>query len=308
MSGDEFIQPLFAVQGLKNPESIPGLTGVARESEHSLLTQIEQDLENGVRSFLLFGVPESKRESGFDFTFPERMISTIKKRFGSDLFLAVDVCLCSYTSHGQCGFLSPEGDHVDNSTTVAELARAASIYAAAGADCVAPSDMMDGRVAAIRRSLDQVGRPDALILSYSAKFHSKFYGPFRVAADSAPKGTNRVLTDRSTYQIDPARPSDALLSSRRDADEGADILMVKPALAYLDVLAKLSAEIPLPWAAYEVSGEWAGIELLAERNLVDGPRAHLESWTAIRRAGAEIIISYGARRAREWIQKYGNAK
>ena len=181
------------------------------------------------------------------------------------------------------------------------LADEALQFAAAGADCVAPSDMMDGRVAAIRAALDAEGLDDRLIMSYSAKFHSGFYGPFRVAADSAPAAA--ALHDRASYQIDPARPRDALLSSRRDAEEGADILMVKPALPYLDVLSQLSQEIALPWAAYQTSGEAAGLKLLADNDLADLQRVNVEAWTAMLRAGASIVISYDARHAAEWLGK-----
>lgn len=303
VSVEQFIQPLFAVEGIRDREAIPGLTGTWRDTPDSLLSQIELDLEAGVRKFLLFGVPGAKGVREFDFSFTARQISGIKKRFGTDLLLAVDVCLCSSTEHGQCGILNPEGDHVENHATVRELARAAAEYAQAGADCVAPSDMMDGRIAAIREALDAEGLERTLLMSYSAKFHSRFYGPFRVAADSAPKGRASKLNDRATYQIDPGRPQDALLSSLRDAEEGADILMVKPGMPYLDVLQDLSRQIPLPWAVYEVSGEYAAVELMAEKGLVQREAAHLEAWTALARAGASMIISYGSRYASEWIER-----
>jgi len=297
----QLIQPLFVVEGLRDREVVPGLTGVYRDTSQTILAQIEKDLEAGARKFLLFGVPGEKKESGFSYDFTSSAIESIKKQFGSDLFLAVDVCLCSSTTHGQCGILSDSYDHVMNHQTVVELAKAATAYAQAGADCVAPSDMMDGRIAAIRESLEEAGLEQTLLMSYSAKFHSKFYGPFRVAADSAPKGEVK-LKDRATYQIDPGRPSDALASSLRDAEEGADILMVKPGLPYLDVLANLKREIPtLPWAVYEVSGEYAAIEMLAERGLMSGVDAHVESWTAFARAGASMIITYGARNGRKWL-------
>jgi porphobilinogen synthase len=307
VSLEQLIQPLFAVEGLAQRELVPGLTGVYRDNETSLLKQIEADLEAGVKKFLLFGVPATKRLRDFDASFTASQVAAIKRRFGADAFLAVDVCLCSSTEHGQCGILNEARDHVENSATVTELARAALAYAQAGADCVAPSDMMDGRIGAIRRALDQAGLDRTLLMSYSAKFHSRFYGPFRLAADSAPKvslaagaaGTT-PLQDRATYQIDPGRPSDAYASSLRDAEEGADILMVKPGLPYLDVLASLSSRIAKPWAVYEVSGEYAAIELLAEKGLMNSPLAHLEAWTAFARAGASIIITYGARRAREF--------
>jgi porphobilinogen synthase len=301
VSREQLIQPLFAVEGISARQDVPGLTGVYRDTSSSLLKQVEEDLEAGVSKFLLFGVPGAKGSSAFSHDFTSARIAALKKQFGSDIFLSVDVCLCSSTEHGQCGILNPEGDHVENGHTVAELARQALIFAQSGADCVAPSDMMDGRIAAIRQALDQAGLERTLLMSYSAKFHSRFYGPFRVAADSAPKGQVH-LKDRATYQIDAARPKDALLSSLRDAEEGADILMVKPGMPYLDVLSQLSREIALPWAVYEVSGEYAAIELMAEKGLMAGREAHVEAWTGFVRAGASMIITYGARRAREWLE------
>ncbi len=302
VSHHQLIQPVFVVEGIKDREPIPGMTGVFRETPESLIRQTEKDLEAGVRKFLLFGVPSEKKLSGFDPSFVAGQIAALKKRFGSDLFLSVDVCLCSSTTHGQCGILNAEGDHLVNDKTVAELAKAALKYAQAGADCVAPSDMMDGRIGAIRQALDANDLDRTLLMSYSAKFHSKFYGPFRLAADSAPKGGASKLTDRATYQIDPARPSDALESSLRDVEEGADILMVKPGMPYLDVLANLTREIPTkPWAVYEVSGEYAAVEILAQQGLMNRELAHVEAWTAFVRAGAQMIITYGAREAQAWL-------
>jgi porphobilinogen synthase len=300
VSVEQLIQPLFVVEGIRARETIPGLTGVHRDTAGSLLRQVEADLERGVSKFLLFGVPEARSLKDFSFDFVAAQIAALKQRFGADIFLATDVCLCSSTEHGHCGILNPEGDHVENAASVAELARAAVAYAHAGADCVAPSDMMDGRIGAIRGALEDAGLERTLLMSYSAKFHSGFYGPFRLAADSAP-AADVALKDRATYQIDPARPMDALASSLRDAEEGADILMVKPGMPYLDVLADLSREIPLPWAVYEVSGEFAAIEVLAQQQLINAPAAHREAWTALVRAGASMIITYGARSAREWL-------
>ena len=302
LSPSKLIQPLFVVEGIKQKESIPGLTKVYRDTEDSLLQQVETDLKNGVNSFLLFGVPASKSEKDFSYDFTACQLASLKKRFGQDIFLSVDVCLCSYTSHGHCGILNDANDHVVNHLSVQALANAALAYSQAGADCVAPSDMMDHRIRAIRETLDRQDKAETLIMSYSAKFHSGFYGPFRAAADSAPKGEIKIK-DRATYQIDPAHPSDAYRCSVRDMEEGADILMVKPGLPYLDVLADLSKRIPLPWAVYEVSGEFAAIELMQEKGLVDGKRAHLESWTAFFRAGAEMVITYGARSAKEWMKE-----
>jgi porphobilinogen synthase len=296
----KLIQPLFVAEGISKKESIAGMTGVFRETPDSLLKQVESDLEAGVKSFLLFGVPSSKSESAFNYDFTSSQLLSLKKRFGNDIFLAVDVCLCSYTTHGHCGILTDSEEHLDNGASVEALAKAALAYAQAGADCVAPSDMMDHRIRAIRETLDAHKLYQTLIMSYSAKFHSGFYGPFRNAADSAPKGELKIK-DRATYQIDPANPSDAFRSSLRDQEEGADILMVKPGLPYLDVLKELSSQIPLPWAVYEVSGEYAAVELMAEKGLIDGRRAHLESWTAFFRAGAQMVITYGARNAKAWM-------
>ncbi len=301
LSPEQFIQPLFVAEDVAHREPVPGLPAVYRETPLSLLTQIEQDLEAGVQKFLLFGVPQAKQERAIDWSFTSGQIAAIKQRFGRDVWLSVDVCLCSSTPHGHCGVLNPEGDHVDNLASVEELAAAAASYAAAGADCVAPSDMMDGRIGAIRSRLDDEGRERTLLMSYAAKFHSNFYGPFRVAADSAPK-MKSGLSDRASYQIDPARPADALLSVERDIAEGADILMVKPGLPYLDLLADLSQRFPQPWAVYEVSGEYAAIEGLAAQGLAHRENAHREIWTAFARAGASMIISYGARHAREWLE------
>ena len=304
VSPDQLIQGYFVVDGIRVKEPIPGLTGVFRDTPDSLLRQVESDLKAGSSKMLLFGVPAAKKSKNFDPSFTAHQIAALRKRFGKDLWISVDVCLCSYTDHGHCGILTHEGDHVDNGRSVAELARVALAYAQAGADCVAPSDMMDSRVAAIRDTLDAHGLERTLLMSYSAKFHSKFYGPFRLAADSAPKpGSVSKLKDRATYQIDPGRPSDALECSLRDAEEGADILMVKPGMPYLDVLADLSRAIAKPWAVYEVSGEYAAIEVMAEKGLIQGPAAHVEAWTAFVRAGASMIISYGARHAREWLKQ-----
>lgn len=300
VSAEQFVQPLFVIEGLTEKQAVPGLNGVYRETVASLITQVETDLAAGTSKFLLFGVPEAKALHNFDFSFLTAQINALKQHFGQDIWLAVDVCLCSSTEHGHCGVINNDGDHVLNGDTVAALSDAAVNYAAAGADCVAPSDMMDGRVATIRDALDSAGLERTIIMSYSAKFHSGFYGPFRLAANSSP-ATDNPLSDRSSYQIDPGRPNDALLSAARDADEGADILMVKPGLPYLDVLSDLSAEIPLPWAVYHTSGECAALELLAREKLADRGQSNLEAWTAFVRAGASIIISYNARFAPEWL-------
>jgi porphobilinogen synthase len=301
VSPEQFIQPHFVVDGITEPQPVKGLPGICRETPDSLLRQIETDISNGTNKAILFGVPAAKAEKDFDFSFTAQQIAAIKQQFGSDIWLAVDVCLCSATTHGHCGVMNDGGNHIINAGTVAELARASLIFAQAGADCVAPSDMMDGRVGVIRSTLDENGFDATVLMSYAAKFRSGFYGPFRDAADSAPQA-NTSLTNRATYQIDPGRPADALASALRDASEGADILMVKPGLPCLDVLAELSQTIPeKPWAVYQVSGEYAAIELLAEHGLADGPAAHVEAWQAFVRAGASIIVSYGARSAAAWL-------
>ena len=298
VTAGKLIQPLFVVEDLARPEPVQGLGGVFRDTAESLAGRIESDLRAGVTKFLLFGVPARKRDRDFDHAFAAAEIASIRRRFGTDVWLAVDVCLCSYTSHGHCGILNDGWNHVDNDASVDALALAAAAFAEAGADCVAPSDMMDGRVAAIRAALDERGLDRTVIMSYAAKFHSAFYGPFRLAANSAPS-REIPLRDRASYQIDPARPKDALLSALRDDDEGADILMVKPGLPYLDVLKDLAARIPKPWAVYQTSGEQAALELLAREGLADADRAQAETWTAFRRAGADMIISYAARRGRD---------
>jgi porphobilinogen synthase len=297
---EQLIQPLFVAEGLGEREPVPGLTGVHQDSCESLLRQVEQDLAAGVHKFLLFGVPRARSERDIDWSFTAGQVRALKQRFGHDIWLATDVCLCSSTPHGHCGVLNAEGDHLDNHASVAEIEQAALSYAQAGADCVAPSDMMDGRIGAIRTRLDASGLDRTVLMSYAVKFHSTLYGPFRAAADSAPKG-DVALKDRASYQLDPARPNDAWLCAQRDADQGADILMVKPGLPYLDILRELSTAIRKPWAVYHVSGEFAALEALCAQGLAARAPLHREIMTAFRRAGASMIITYGARFAREWL-------
>jgi porphobilinogen synthase len=297
---DQLIQPLFVGETNSRPEAIPGLTAVHQDTPDSLLRQVEQDLKAGVDKFLLFGVPQARSERDIDWSFTSAQIRALKARFGHDIWLATDVCLCSSTPHGHCGVLNAEGDHLDNDASLVELVQAAVSYAQAGADCVAPSDMMDGRIGAIRQALDRDGLERTVLMSYAVKFQSTLYGPFRVAADAAPKG-GTALKDRATYQLDPARPGDAWLCAQRDDAEGADILMVKPGLPYLDLLRELSREYRKPWAVYHVSGEFAALEALAAQGLANRAALHREIMTAFRRAGASMIITYGARFAREWL-------
>jgi len=296
---DQLIQPCFVAESVARPEPVPGLPGVHQETADSLLRQTEADLKAGVRAFLLFGVPRARSLRQIDWSFTAAQIRALKARFGKDIWLAADVCLCSSTPHGHCGVLNPEGDHVDNDASVQELAAAALAYAQAGADCVAPSDMMDGRIAALRATLDANGCERTVLMSYAVKFQSTLYGPFRLAAESAPQGDGAAtLKDRASYQLDPARPGDAWLCAERDLAEGADILMVKPGLPYLDLLRELSRAIRKPWAVYHVSGEYAALEALAAQGLAPRAALHREILTAFKRAGASMIITYGAREMR----------
>jgi len=301
LSHKSFIQPLFVDEAIAEPRAINGLTDVEVDTTSSVLTTIEQSMKAGVTKFLLFPVPANKKENNFDFSFASSLIRSIKENFGNDVWIASDLCLCSYTTHGHCGILNDDHSKLVNHKTVDVLTKYATQLAVAGVDCIAPSDMTDGRIAAVRTSLDALNYDTVSIMSYSAKFSSQFYGPFRDACHSAPN-TNG-LKNRKTYQLSPLNINDAIASSLRDEKEGADILMVKPAALYTDVIAKLKQQTLKPIAAYHVSGEYAAIEGLAEKSLVNREAAHLEVWTALTRAGADIIISYAAKNAKQWIEK-----
>ena len=301
LSHKSFIQPLFVDEAIAEPRAVNGLTEVEVDTASSVLNTIEQNIKTRATKFLLFPVPANKKENNFDFSFATSLVRSIKENFGNDVWIASDLCLCSYTSHGHCGILNDDHSKLVNHKTVDVLSKYAMQLAVAGVDCIAPSDMTDGRIAAIRTSLDAVGYDTVSIMSYSAKFSSQFYGPFRDACHSAPN-TNG-LKNRKTYQLSPLNMNDAIASSLRDEKEGADILMVKPAALYTDVIAKLKQQTLKPIAAYHVSGEYAAIEALAEKGLVNREAAHLEVWTALTRAGADIIISYAAKNAKEWIDK-----
>ena len=287
----QLIQPLFVVEGLEREESIPGLRGNVRHSASSVLRQIESDLAAGVTQFLLFPVPGEKKDKDFAHQFTAGTIGEIRKQFGDSLCLWIDTCLCSYTTHGHCAVL--EGQRIDHRATLDELANSAVAFATAGADGISPSDMMDGRVARIRVALDERGMDLVPVMSYSTKFASNFYGPFRSAADSAPQ-----FGDRRHYQLDVRNRSGAIAASLRCADEGADLLMVKPGATSLDLIAPIRDRSSLQVGAYQVSGEYAGLSLLAENGLVNFDQALLETWHVFKRAGAQFIISYGAREAR----------
>lgn len=287
----QLIQPFFVVEGLKEPEPIPGLRGNVRHNIASALQQIESDLHDGVTHFLLFPVPAEKKDSGFSHAATQKTISEIRKQFGDSLCLWIDTCLCSYTTHGHCAVLDEKGIKLDE--TLDELGRSAVAFAEAGADGISPSDMMDGRVARIRAALDEKGFKLTPVMSYSTKFASNFYGPFRNAADSAPQ-----FGDRRGYQLDVRNRSGAIAASVRCAEEGADILMVKPGLTSLDLIQPIVEATGLQCGAYQVSGEYGGLSVLAEQGLIKFEEALMETWHVFKRAGAQYVITYGARYAK----------
>jgi len=290
LSRDDFILPLFVVEGRGVREAVGSMPGVHRFSVDKVVDEAKRVADLGVPGVILFGIPEDKdaRGSGADAEqgIVQRAVSAIKAG-APDLCVITDVCLCEYTDHGHCGIV--EGEHVLNDPSVERLALTALSHARAGADMVAPSDMMDGRVAAIRETLDEHEFDDVPIMSYAAKYASAFYGPFRDAAESTPQ-----FGDRRAYQMDPPNRREALREMELDLDEGADILMVKPALAYLDIIADARAHFEVPVAAYQVSGEYSMIHAAAERGWIDGERAMEEALVSIKRAGADLILSYAA--------------
>jgi porphobilinogen synthase len=293
LSPEMFIYPLFVCEGAGVRREVPSMPGVFNLSVDEAAKEAAAAKADGVPGVLLFGLPAYKDETGsaaYDATAPVQAAVRAIKKADPSILVITDVCLCEYTSHGHCG-LVVDGE-IANDSSVALLVRTALSHAEAGADIVAPSDMMDGRIGAIRRALDAAGFQDAAIMSYAAKYCSAFYGPFRDAADSAPK-----FGDRRTHQMDPANVEEALREVAEDIDEGADIVMVKPALPYLDVITRVKAEFGCPTAAYNVSGEYSMLKAAAQLGWIDGPRAMMEMLTGIRRAGADIIITYFAREA-----------
>ncbi|HEY9517263.1 MAG TPA: porphobilinogen synthase [Gemmatimonadaceae bacterium] len=295
LAPEQLVLPLFvrAGKGVRRP--VGTMPGVAQLSVDEMVRDAERAAKAGVGGVLLFGIPESKDATGsqaWDDEGPVQEAVRALKRELPDLLVITDVCMCEYTDHGHCGILR-DGE-VDNDATLELLVKESLSHARAGADMVAPSDMMDGRVGAIRRALDHAGLADTAILSYAAKYASVFYGPFREAAESAPK-----QGDRRGYQMDPANAREALREVRLDIDEGADVIMVKPAGPYLDIIARVKDDTGYPLAAYQVSGEYAMIKAAAERGWLDGERAMLESLLSIRRAGADFIITYFATDAAE---------
>ena len=283
------IQPYFVTDGTGIHDEIKGLPGIYRDSVDSLVKSIDEDKKLGIDKIMLFGVTDRKdvmATSGWDDKNPViKATKELKNKFGDDLFVSADVCLCAYTDTGHCG-VTLDGK-IDNDKSVAVLSKMAVELAKAGCDCVGPSDMMDGRVGSIRKALESENYYDTLILAYSAKYASAYYGPFREAANSAPgKG------DRKGYQMDFRNRREALRELQLDEDEGADIVMVKPALAYLDIISDFAANTELPIAAYNVSGEYTAVKLLAQAGLADEKTMVLENLTAITRAGASIILTY----------------
>jgi porphobilinogen synthase len=296
---DDLIYPLFAVHGRGVREPIASMPGQSRLSVDELVKEAKDAAGMGIPAVLLFGVPREKdpraSEAYAEDGIVQQAVRAVKDTI-PDLLVVTDVCLCQYTSHGHCGVV--EDGRVRNDPTLDLLARTAVSHAEAGADVVAPSDMMDGRVAAIREALDEAGLPETPIMAYSAKYASSFYGPFREAAESAPQ-----FGDRRAYQMDPANSLEALREVGLDVDEGADIVMVKPALPYLDVIARVKGEFGLPVAAYSVSGEYAMIKAAGRLGWLDEERALMEALVAIRRAGADLVITYFAKDAARLLER-----
>jgi porphobilinogen synthase len=290
VSRDDLVLPLFAVEGRGVREAVASMPGVSRFSVDQLVDEAKRVADLGVPAVILFGIPGTKDASGSGADAPDGIVQRAVEaivRSVPDLCVMTDVCLCEYTDHGHCGIVNDE--EVLNDPTLIRLASTALSHARAGASIVAPSDMMDGRVGVIRRALDEHGFPDVAILAYAAKFASAYYGPFRDAAESTPQ-----FGDRRAYQMDPPNRREALREMRLDYEEGADALMVKPALPYLDLLAEARREFDVPLAAYQVSGEYAMIKAAAERGWIDGDRAMQEALVSIKRAGADLILTYAA--------------
>ena len=297
LTADNFIFPLFVVPGEKIKSEIEPLPGSYHYSVDMVIDAAKEAYDLGIPAVLVFGLPEykdAKGSSAWDDNSPvQRAVRAIKAAL-PELVVITDVCLCDYTDHGHCGVL--HGETVDNDETLPLLVRSAVSHARAGADMVAPSDMMDGRVGAIRQGLDEAGYINVAIMAYSAKFSSAYYGPFRVAADSAPQ-----CGDRKGYQMDPANGREALKEVELDLEEGADIVMVKPALAYLDIVNQVKNSVLVPVAAYNVSGEYAMVKAAAQNGWIDEKKTVLETLLSMKRAGADMIITYHALDAARWL-------
>ncbi len=290
LSVDDLILPLFAVGGKNVSNPVPSMPGQFQQSVDNLVKSVQTAHDLDIPAILLFGVPDRKDPLGTRAYakdgIVQKAVKAVKDKF-PEMLVITDVCLCQYTDHGHCGMV--DNGIIDNDATLDLLARTAVSHTQAGADMVAPSDMMDGRVGVIREALDENGYSDTPIMSYAAKYCSAYYGPFREAADSAPK-----FGDRRTYQMDPANAIEAIREATLDVEEGADILMVKPALPYLDIICRIREEFDLPVAAYNVSGEYAMIKAAEQMGWIDGQRVMMETLTAIKRAGADTILTYFA--------------
>jgi len=299
LSPRNLLAPLFVKEGISDPAPIPSMPGHSQHTLESLRKEAREIAEKGVVGFVLFGIPERKDDQGSEAWNPvgigQRGLQALREELGEQHVLIADLCLDEYTDHGHCGVLADDGS-VDNDRTLELYRRIAVVQAHAGADLVAPSGMMDGQVAAIRQALDDAALTSTGILAYAAKFASAFYGPFRDAAECAPQ-----FGDRTGYQMDPANSDEALREVRQDIEEGADIVMVKPALPYLDVIRRAKEESVVPLAAYNVSGEYAMVKAAAQNGWLDGQRVTLEILTGIRRAGADLILTYHAKEAADWL-------
>jgi porphobilinogen synthase len=299
LSPRHLIAPLFVKEGIDDPLPISSMPGQFQHTLESLAKEAREIASKGVGAFVVFGVPERKDAEGSEAWNPagiaQRGLGALRDELGDDAVLVADLCLDEYTDHGHCGVLDDDGS-VDNDRTLDLYRRIALVQAAAGADLVAPSGMMDGQVGAIRGALDGNGYTPVGILAYAAKFASALYGPFRDAAECAPR-----FGDRAGYQMDPGNSDEAIREIRSDIDEGADIVMVKPALPYLDVISRAKQEVSVPLAAYNVSGEYAMVKAAAANGWLDGRGTTLEILTAIRRAGADLILTYHAKEAAEWL-------
>ncbi len=296
----DFIMPLFVCPGTAVKVPVESMPGVFRMSIDNIINECHRIKNLGIRAVLLFGIPEYKDETGEVGAdkngIVQRAVGAIKSEFNDKLMVITDVCNCEYTNHGHCGVVV--NGKIDNQRTVEILAKQALSHAVAGADIVAPSDMMDGRVGAIRKALDSHGFTDTAIMSYAVKYASAFYGPFRDAADCAPK-----FGDRKTYQMNPANANEALREAELDLQEGADIIMVKPALSYLDIIHRIKSNFNVPVAAYNVSGEYSMVKAAAQKNWINENNVMMEILISIKRAGAGLIISYHADRACELLLK-----
>ena len=302
LSRHDFVLPLFVSEKIERAKAIPSMPGVHQYSGKEIAAIAQRAHESGVQAVLLFGIPKSKDEQASGAYAKDGVVQNAVQQMKErtpDLTVITDVCLCEYTSHGHCGVTRLDGEHfhVLNDESVALIAKTAVSHAAAGADMVAPSDMMDGRIGAVRAALDQAGFDQTGIMSYAAKFASVFYGPFRDAAESPPQ-----FGDRRSYQMDPANADEALREVELDLAEGADIVLVKPALPYLDILWRVRERFGRPTAVYHVSGEFAMVKAAAEKGLIDERAAVLEIMTSLKRAGADFIVSYWALDLMEWLK------